>query len=193
MNGGKFMAKINAPAPDFSGKAFHDGELKTISLSEYRGKWVLLFFYPGDFTFICPTELGELADNYEKIKGLGAEIVSVSTDSEFVHKAWHDKSDLIKKVKYPMLADKNGKISRDYGAYIEEEGVALRGSFIIDPDGVLKAYEIHDNGIGRSSAELIRKLQAAKFVREHKGQVCPMSWKPGGKTLKPGVDLVGKI
>ena len=187
------MAKINAPAPDFSGKAFHNGELTAVNLSDYKGKWVLLFFYPGDFTFICPTELGELADNYEKIKGLGAEIISVSTDSEYVHKAWHEQSEMVKKVKYPMLSDKTGKISRDYGAYIEEEGVALRGSFVIDPDGVLKAYEMHDNSIGRSSAELIRKLQAAKFVREHKGQVCPMSWKPGDKTLKPGLDLVGKI
>ena len=187
------MAKINAPAPDFSGKAFYNGDFKTVGLSDFKGKWLLLFFYPGDFTFICPTELGELADNYEKIKGLGAEIVSVSTDSEYVHKAWHEQSEMVKKVKYPMLSDKNGKISRDYGTYIEEEGVALRGSFIIDPDGVLKAFEIHDNSIGRSTAELIRKLQAAKFVREHKGQVCPMSWKPGEKTLKPGVDLVGKI
>ncbi|MFH0817806.1 MAG: peroxiredoxin, partial [Candidatus Micrarchaeota archaeon] len=154
-------------------------ETKAIQLSDYRGKWVVLFFYPGDFTFVCPTELGELAEKYERFQGLGAEVISVSTDSEYVHKAWHDQSETIKKIKYPMLSDKTGKISRDYGVYIEEEGVALRGTFLIDPDGILKAYEIHDNSIGRSSAELIRKLQAAKFVRDHKGQVCPMNWSPG--------------
>ncbi len=187
------MPTINAPAPDFSGKAYHGDELTTVHLSDYKGEWVVLFFYPGDFTFVCPTELGELADQYEKFKSLGAEVVGVSTDSEYVHKAWHDQSDMIRKIKYPMLSDKTGKISRDYGVYIEGEGVALRGTFLIDPDGILKAYEVHDNSIGRSSAELIRKLQAAKFVRDHNGQVCPMNWAPGAKTLKPGLDLVGKI
>lgn len=187
------MVKINEPAPQFGGKAFQNDDIKTLQLSDYKGKWVILFFYPGDFTFVCPTELGELADNYERIKGLGAEVISVSTDSEYVHKAWHDASETIKKIKYPMLADHSGKISREYGVYVEEEGVALRGTFIIDPDGVLKACEVNDNSIGRNSAEIIRKLQAAKFVRDHKGQVCPMNWNPGDKTLKPGLDLVGKI
>jgi NADH-dependent peroxiredoxin subunit C len=187
------MPKINAPAPDFTGKAYVNDGIEAIRLSDFKGKWVVLFFYPGDFTFICPTELGELAEKHDKFKALGAEIIGVSTDSEFVHKAWHDATDTIKQIKYPMLSDKTGKISKDYGVYIEEEGVALRGTFLIDPDGILKACEIHDNSIGRSSAELIRKLQAAKFVREHKGQVCPMNWSPGAKTLKPGLDLVGKI
>jgi NADH-dependent peroxiredoxin subunit C len=187
------MIRINAPAPDFGGKAYHGDELTKINLSDYRGRWVVLFFYPGDFTFVCPTELGDLADKHDEIRALGAEVVAVSTDSEYVHKAWHDTSETIKKIRYPMLSDKAGRIARDYGVYIEEEGVALRGTFIIDPDGVLKAYEVHDNSVGRSSSELIRKLQAAKFVREHNGQVCPMNWNPGGKTLKPGLDLVGRI
>ena len=187
------MLKINGPAPDFKLEAYHDGDVIKTSLSDYKGKWVILFFYPADFTFVCPTELGDLADNYEQFKAAGAEILSASTDTYYVHKAWHDSSDTIKKVKFPMLADPTGKLSRDYGVYIEEEGLALRGTFILNPEGILKAYEIHDNSIGRSTDELIRKLHAAKFVAEHGNEVCPMNWKPGGETLKPGLDLVGKI
>ncbi len=119
--------------------------------------------------------------------------MSASTDTTFVHKAWHDASKTIGKIKFPMLADPTGSLSRDYSVYIDNEGLALRGSFVIDPDGILKAYEIHDNSVGRSTDELLRKLQAAKFVRENAGEVCPMNWKPGEKTLKPGLDLVGKI
>ncbi|MBT3406785.1 redoxin domain-containing protein [Candidatus Woesearchaeota archaeon] len=187
------MVKINEMAPEFTAKAFQADEIKTLSLSDYKGKWVVLFFYPADFTFICPTELGEMADKYEELKGLGAEVISVSTDTEFVHKAWYDNSPTIGKIKFPMLADPTGKVCRDYGTYIEDEGLSLRGTFVIDPQGVLKAYEIHDNSIGRSADEIIRKIQAAKFVEEHNGEVCPMNWKPGEKTLKPGLDLVGKI
>jgi peroxiredoxin (alkyl hydroperoxide reductase subunit C) len=150
-------------------------------------------FYPADFTFICPTELEEAADYYEEFKKVGAEIMSVSTDTVFVHKAWHDESPAIKKVKFPMVADPTGKLCREFGTYLEDEGLSLRGSFIIDPDGVLTAFEVHDNSIGRSAKELLRKLQAAVFVRENKGQVCPASWEPGKETLTPGLDLVGKI
>ncbi len=187
------MIKINEKAPEFSTKAFHNDEVKTVSLSDFKGKWVVLFFYPADFTFVCPTELGDLADNYGKFKELGAEILSVSTDTEFVHKAWHDNSETIKKIKFPMLADPTGKICKDYETYIEEEGLSLRGTFVIDSEGILKAFEIHDNSIGRSTVELLRKIEAAKFVKEHKGQVCPMNWHKGEKTLKPGLNLVGKI
>lgn len=187
------MVRINQEVPDFSTKAFHEGKVKDVKLSDYKGKWVVVFFYPADFTFICPTELEELADRYEEIKSLGAEVLSVSTDTEFVHKAWHDNSPAIKKVNYPMLADPTGKISKLFGTYIREEGLSLRGTFIIDPDGILKTIEIHDNSIGRSADELIRKIQAAKFTREHGGEVCPAGWKPGKQTLKPGLDLVGKI
>lgn len=187
------MVTINEKAPEFTAEAYHNDEIKKVSLSDYKGKWVVLFFYPADFTFICPTELGELADNYEKLKELGTEVISVSTDTTFVHKAWHDNSETIKKVKFPMLADPTGKVCKDYGTYIEGEGLSLRGTFLIDPEGTLKAYEIHDNSIGRSTEELIRKIQAAQYVAEHKGEVCPINWKPGSKTLKPSLDLVGKI
>jgi peroxiredoxin (alkyl hydroperoxide reductase subunit C) len=172
--------------------AYQNEEIKKVRLSDYKGKWVVLIFYPADFTFICPTELEEAANYYEEFKKLGAEILSVSTDTVFVHKAWHDVSPAIKKIRFPMVADPAGKLCRAFGTYIEEE-ISLRGSFIIDPDLRLKAYEIHDNSIGRSAEELLRKLQAAIFVRENKGEVCPASWKPGKKTLRPGLDLVGKI
>ncbi len=189
------MVKINEKISDFSLDAFHDpafakasageGKIKKIKLSDYKGKWLILFFYPADFTFVCPTELEELTENYNELKKLGAEVLSVSTDTVFVHKAWHDSSPAIRKVKFPMAADPTGKLCREFGTYIEDEGLSLRGTFIIDPDGILKTCEIHDNSIGRSAAELLRKLQAAKFVRENKGNVCPASWKPGKKALKP--------
>ncbi len=181
---------------DFEADAYHDEKFKTVHLSDFAGKWTVFFFYPADFTFICPTELEEMAELYENFQKLGAEVLSVSTDTKFVHKAWHDHSPAIKKIKYPMLADPAGELTRNFGVYIEEgedRGLALRGSFIVDPDGVLQAYEIHNNNIGRSAVELLRKLEAAIFVREHGGEVCPANWKPGAKTLKPGIDLVGKI
>ncbi|MAG38702.1 peroxiredoxin [Candidatus Woesearchaeota archaeon] len=184
---------INEKAPAFTAEVYHNNEIKKVSLKDYEGKWTVLFFYPADFTFICPTELGELANKYDELKKLGVEVLSVSTDTTFVHKAWHDNSKTIKNVKFPMVADPTGQICKDYKTYILEEGLSLRGTFIIDPDGVLKAFEVHDNSIGRSVDELIRKIQAAQFVRENGGEVCPANWKPGSKTLKPGLDLVGKI
>ncbi len=187
------MVKINEQAPKFNLKAFQDGKFIDVNLESYKGKWVILFFYPADFTFVCPTELGELADYYETFKKQGAEVLSASTDTEFSHLAWHESSETIKKIKFPMLADPTGNLCRDYGVMIEEAGLSLRGTFIIDPDGIIKSFEINDNSIGRSSVELLRKLQAAKFVHEHGGEVCPASWKPGENTLKPGIDLVGKI
>jgi len=187
------MLCINEKAPDFDEEAFYKGKIQSIKLTDYKGKWVVLFFYPGDFTFVCPTELGELADNYEAFKRLDAEIISVSTDTAFVHKAWHDNSDTIKKIKYPMLADPARRVSSAYGCLIEKEGVSLRATVLINPEGIVKAYEFHDNNIGRNAKELIRKLQAARFVSQNSGMVCPASWEPGAKTLKPGLDLVGKI
>lgn len=172
---------------------FAEGKIKKINLSDYRGRWLVLFFYPADFTFVCPTELGELADNYEKFKEFNTEIISVSTDTAFVHKAWHDHSPQIKKINYPMAADPTGAWARYFGVYTEQEGLSLRGTFIIDPDGKLVAYEVNDNSIGRSAAELLRKLEAAQYVRAHNGEVCPASWRPGEKTLSPNEDLIGKI
>ncbi len=185
--------KIGQQIPDIELQAFQHEEIKKIKLRDYKGKWVILLFYPADFTFICPTELEEAANYYQEFQKLNAELLSVSTDTVFVHKAWHDNSNAIKKITFPMLADPTGKLCKELGTYIDEEGLSLRGTFIFDPDGLLKAYELHDNSIGRSAAELLRKLQAAIFVREHKGEVCPASWVPGKKTLKPGIDLVGKI
>ena len=185
--------KIGHVVEDFEAEAYHDEKVKKIKLSDYKGKWVVLLFYPADFTFICPTELEEAANFYPEYKKLNAEVLSVSTDTVFVHKAWHDHSPSIKKITYPMLADPTGKVCRQFETYIEEEGLSLRGTFIIDPDRILKSIEIHDNSIGRCAQESLRKLQAAKFVKEHPGNVCPASWEPGKKTLKPGLDLVGKI
>ena len=187
------MININTIVSDFEADAYQNNKINKIKLSDYKGKWVVLIFYPADFTFVCPTELEDAQAYYEDVKKLGGEIMSISTDTAFAHKAWHDSSPAIGKIKYPMLADPTGNISKLFGTYIESEGLSLRGTFIIDPDGVLKTIEIHDNNIGRSAKEMVRKLQAAKFVREHKGNVCPASWEPGGEILTPGVDLIGKI
>jgi peroxiredoxin (alkyl hydroperoxide reductase subunit C) len=187
------MVKIGQKVPDMEFEIFHKNEFKKVNLSDYKGKWLVLLFYPADFTFVCPTELEEAAKYYDEFKELGAELISVSTDTVFTHLAWHDSSPAIKKVNYPMAADPTGKLCKEFGTYIEEEGLSLRGTFIIDPDGILKTIDIHDNSIGRSSKEILRRVKAAKFISENPGLVCPASWEPGEKTLKPGVDLVGKI
>jgi peroxiredoxin len=187
------MIIINTKVPDFEAKAYQKDNIRKVNLSEYKGKWVVLIFYPADFTYVCPTELEDAADLYSEFKKLDAEVLSISTDTEFSHKAWHDSSKAVGKVEYPMLADPTGKITRMFGVYIEEEGLARRGTFIIDPDGVLKTIEIHDNDIGRSMKETLRKLKAAKFVRENPGNVCPANWEEGEATLEPGVNLIGKI
>lgn len=202
MNGFVSMVKVGHPVPDFEFEVFHKDKVKKIRFSDYKGKWIVLFFYPADFTFVCPTELEELAGCYQECTGLDAEIISVSSDTVFTHKAWHDTSPAIKKINFPMAADPAGRLSIAFGTYIdgdaldhtEDEGLALRGTFIIDPDGVLRTMEIHDNSIGRSAKELVRKLKAAQFVATHGGQVCPASWEEGDETLKGGdLDLVGKI
>lgn len=187
------MVSINEKVPDFKTKAFHQGKFIDLKLSDYAGKWVILVFYPADFTFVCPTEIEEYADNYKKFHAEHAEILIISNDTEHTHKAWHDISKAVSKVTFPMLADPTGRVSRMFGTYIEDTGLALRGTFIIDPDGVLKTIEVNDSGIGRNALETLRKLKAAKYVREHGDQVCPAGWEPGKPTLKPGVDLVGKI
>ncbi|EEX49369.1 MULTISPECIES: peroxiredoxin [Jonquetella] len=186
------MYKINDKIEDFRAMAYQDDDFKEIKFSDYDGKWRIIVFYPADFTFVCPTELGEMADNYETFKKEGAELFSVSCDTEFTHMAWHDASDTIKKIKFPMLADPTGKLAKAFGVYMEDAGLALRGSFVIDPEGVLKTIEIHEPSVGRSCKELLRKLRAAKFAAEH-GQVCPASWEPGDEALTPGKELVGKI
>lgn len=187
------MPIINKKIPEFKTEAYQDGKFITVTDKDVLGKWSVFCFYPADFTFVCPTELGDLADQYQALKDMGVEVYSVSTDTHFVHKAWADASDTIKKIKYVMLGDPTGKIARGFDVMIEEEGLALRGTFVADPEGIIKVAEIHDLGIGRSATDLVRKVQAAQYVATHDGEVCPAKWTPGEKTLKPGLDLVGKI
>lgn len=184
---------INVEVEDFKVQAYHQGKFKEVTREAILGHWSVFFFYPADFTFVCPTELGDLADHYEDFKELDCEIYSVSEDSHFVHKAWADASDTIRKIEYPMLGDPAGKLARFFGVLSEEEGQAFRGTFVVNPEGRIKAYEIHDMGIGRNAEELLRKLEAAKFVEEHGDQVCPAKWKPGEATLTPSLDLVGML
>lgn len=192
----KYFPAIGETVPDLAFDVYHHEAFHRSHFSDYRGKWIIVFFYPADFTFICPTELEDMQAHYKKFQDLGAEVLSISTDTKFTHKAWHDHSPAIKTIEYPMIADPAGDIAAAFDVLIhdgEDRGLALRGSFVIDPDGVLQAFEVHANNVGRSAKELLRKLEAAIFVREHHGEVCPANWKKGDKTLKPGIDLVGKI
>ena len=184
---------INSTVKPFKATAFHNGEFVPVTDQDLRGKWSVVMFYPADFTFVCPTELGDMADYYEQLQGMGVEVYSVSTDTHFTHKAWHDTSETIAKIRFPMVGDPTGVISRNFGVMIEEEGLALRGTFVINPEGQIKVAEIHDLGIGRSAKELLRKVQAAQYVASHDGEVCPAAWQPGAETLAPSLDLVGKI
>lgn len=184
---------INSQLPEFKVQAYHNGAFKTVTSDDVKGKWAVFFFYPADFTFVCPTELVDVADRYEQLQSMNVEVYSVSTDSHFVHKAWHDASETIRKIQYPMLADPTGALSRAFGVMIESEGMAYRGTFLVNPEGQIKIAEIHDNGIGRDASELLRKIEAAQFVATHDGEVCPAKWKKGDETIKPSIDLVGKI
>ena len=184
---------INSTITDFKVQAFHNGDFVEVTQDDVKGKWAVFFFYPADFTFVCPTELGDMADNYAAFQEMGVEVYGVSCDTHFTHKAWHDTSETIGKITYPMLADPTGHLARAFGVYIEEEGMSYRGTFVTNPAGEIKVAEMHDNGIGRNAAELLRKVRAAQFIAEHPDQVCPAKWTPGADTLKPGLDLVGKI
>ena len=187
------MSLINTTIKPFSATAYQNGKFIPVSDVTLKGKWSVIVFYPADFTFVCPTELEDLAENYDAFKKLGVEIYSVSTDSHFAHKAWHDTSPAIGKVKYPMIGDPTATLVRNFDVLIEEEGMALRGTFVINPEGQIKLCEIHDNGIGRDASELLRKVKAAQYVAAHPGEVCPAKWSEGEETLTPSLDLVGKI
>ena len=187
------MSLINTTVAPFEATAYQNGEFIQVTEESLKGQWSALVFYPADFTFVCPTELEDLADNYAEFQRLGVEIYGVSTDTHFAHKAWHDTSDAIAKVNYPLIGDPTGKLTRNFGVMIEEQGLALRGTFLIDPDGIIKACEIHDNGIGRDADELLRKVKAAQYVAAHPGEVCPAKWREGETTLTPSLDLIGKI
>ena len=187
------MSLINSQIKPFKATAFHNGKFVEVSDETLKGKWSVFVFYPADFTFVCPTELEDLADNYAAFKKLGVEIYGISTDTHFAHKAWHDTSAAIKKVQYPLVGDPTAALARAFDVLIEEEGLALRGTFVINPEGQIKLCEIHDNGIGRDASELLRKVKAAQYVASHPGEVCPAKWEEGSATLKPSLDLVGKI
>ncbi|GAA3946895.1 alkyl hydroperoxide reductase subunit C [Allohahella marinimesophila] len=184
---------INTEIKPFKAEAFHNGEFVTVSSEDLKGKWAIVFFYPADFTFVCPTELGDLADYYSQLKDMGVEVYSVSTDTHFTHKAWHDTSETIGKIDFPMIGDPTGAITRNFGVMIEEAGLAERGTFVIDPEGKIQIIEINAGGVGRDAGELVRKVKAAQYVAAHPGEVCPAKWKEGEATLAPSLDLVGKI
>ncbi|WP_158768992.1 alkyl hydroperoxide reductase subunit C [Paraglaciecola sp. L1A13] len=184
---------INSKVLPFKATAFKNGEFIDVSEKDIDGKWAIFMFYPADFTFVCPTELGDLAQHHAKLQELGVEVFSVSTDTHFTHKAWHGSSDTINQIEFAMIGDPTGKITRNFGVMIEEDGLALRGTFVVNPEGEIKIAEVHDLGIGRSASELLRKVQAAQYVASHDGEVCPAAWQPGEETLTPSLDLVGKI
>ncbi|MFC3122176.1 alkyl hydroperoxide reductase subunit C [Agaribacter flavus] len=187
------MSMINKTIPDFSVEAFHNGEFTTVTSEDVKGKWSIFLFYPADFTFVCPTELEDMQKVYAELQELGVEVYAVSTDSHFVHKAWHDASPAIGTLTYPMLADNVFTLSRGFDVLIEEDGRALRGTFLANPEGVIKVAEIHDLGIGRSAKDMVRKVKAAQYVADNDGEVCPAAWEEGQATLTPSLDLVGKI
>ena len=187
------MSLINKEVGEFKVTAFQDESFIEVTKDDLKGKWSVFFFYPADFTFVCPTELEDLQDYYEQFKEAGCEVYSVSCDTHFVHKAWHDSSETIKKITYPMIGDPTQVLARDFEVLIEADGMAERGTFIVNPDCQIVAYEVNAGNVGRNAEELLRKLQACQFVRQYGNEVCPAKWKPGAKTLKPGIDLVGKI
>ncbi len=187
------MSIINTQVPEFKANAFHNGKFIEVSNESMKGKWSVLIFMPAAFTFNCPTEVEDAADNYAAFKDAGAEVYIVTTDTHFSHKVWHETSQAVGKAKFPLVGDPTHKLTRAFGVHIEEEGLALRGTFIVNPDGVVKTAEIHDNAIARDVKETLRKLQAAQYVAKNPGQVCPAKWQQGAKTLTPSLDLVGKI
>ena len=187
------MGIINSEIKPFNATAFKNGEFVEVSDADVRGKWAVFFFYPADFTFVCPTELGDVADKYEELQKLGVEVFSVSTDTHFTHKAWHGSSDTIGKINYYMVGDQTGTITNNFGVMREGQGLADRATFLIDPDGIIQSVEISAEGVGRDADYLMDKVKAAQYVRKNPGEVCPAKWKEGEATLTPSLDLVGKI
>lgn len=187
------MSLVGTEVKPFTAQAYKNGNFIEVTEQNFKGSWSVLCFYPADFTFVCPTELEDLQDQYEALQKLGVEVYSVSTDTHFTHKAWHDTSETIGKITYPMIGDPSHTLSRNFEVLIEEAGLADRGTFIIDPDGVIQAVEINAGGIGRDASTLLNKIKAAQYVRNNPSEVCPAKWKEGAATLKPSLDLVGKI
>ena len=184
---------INTEILPFQTTAYHDGAFVPVSDADLRGRWSVVFFYPADFTFVCPTELGDLADHHADLQAMGVEVYSVSTDTHFTHKAWHDTSDTIGKIRFPMIGDPAGVVTNNFGVMRQGQGLADRATFVIDPQGVIQVMEITSEGVGRNAAELVRKIKAAQYVAAHPGQVCPAKWEEGDDTLAPSLDLGGKL
>lgn len=193
ISGGIIMALIGKEIQEFAAKAFQKGEFIDVTSENFKGQWSVVCFYPADFTFVCPTELEDLQNEYATLKNLGVEVYSVSTDTHFTHKAWHDSSATIGKIEYIMIGDPTHKISKAFDVLNEEDGLAERGTFIIDPEGIVQAYEVNAGGIGRDASTLVNKIKAAQYVRNNPGEVCPAKWQEGAETLTPSLDLVGKI
>ncbi|MDY4163104.1 MAG: alkyl hydroperoxide reductase subunit C [Sutterella sp.] len=187
------MSLLNTEILPFRADAFHQGAFTEITDADLRGRWSVVFFYPADFTFVCPTELEDLAEHYEEFRRLGVEIFAVSTDSHFTHKAWHESSPAVGKVQFPMIGDPTQRLSRNFDVLIEKDGMAERGTFVVNPEGRIVIMEHHDEGVGRNAVELLRKVEAAQYIAANPGQVCPAKWQPGAATLTPSLDLVGKI
>ncbi|MBN9466859.1 MAG: alkyl hydroperoxide reductase subunit C [Candidatus Brevundimonas colombiensis] len=187
------MALINTTIKPFAATAYKEGKFVDITDADVKGKWAIFFFYPADFTFVCPTELEDLADSYSTLQGLGVEVFSVSTDTHFSHKAWHDTSPAIGKINYYMVGDQSGVITNNFDVMRPGVGLADRATFLVDPEGVIQFMEITSEGVGRNAAELLRKVKAAQYVAAHPGEVCPAKWEEGEATLAPSLDLVGKI
>ena len=187
------MSLINTKVAPFKANAFHNGKFVELTEQDLQGKWSVLIFMPAAFTFNCPTEIEDAAEHYDEFQKAGAEVYIVTTDTHFSHKVWHETSQAVGKARFPLVGDPTHQLTRAFGVHIEEEGLALRGTFIVNPDGVIKTMEVHDNAIARDVRETVRKLKAAQYVAAHPNEVCPAKWNEGAKTLKPSLDLVGKI
>ena len=187
------MSLINTTVQPFKANAFRNGEFIEVTDADLKGKWSVVIFMPAAFTFNCPTEIEDAADNYAEFQKAGAEVYAVTTDTHFSHKVWHETSAAVGKAQFPLVGDPTHQMTHAFGVHIEEEGLALRGTFIINPEGVIKTMEVHDNAIARDVSETLRKLKAAQFTAANPNQVCPAKWKEGEKTLTPSLDLVGKI
>ncbi|MEB3767907.1 alkyl hydroperoxide reductase subunit C [Acinetobacter sp. MD2] len=187
------MGLINTAVQPFKANAFHNGQFIEVSDADLKGKWSVIIFMPAAFTFNCPTEVEDAADNYAEFQKAGAEVYIVTTDTHFSHKVWHETSPAVGKAQFPLIGDPTHQLTRAFDVHIEEAGLALRGTFVINPEGIIKTAEVHDNAIARDVSETLRKLKAAQFVENHPGEVCPAKWKEGATTIAPSIDLVGKI
>ena len=186
------MSLLYKEVDDFEAYAYHQKQFKKVTKKDLLGKWTLFFFYPADFTFVCPTELEDLQEKYQEFKKVNCEIYAISTDTHFAHKTWHDISENISKIEYPMIGDPTHTLTYDFDVFDENDGLAQRGSFIIDPEGKIVIYEVNAGNVGRNADELLRRLLACQFVYKHGNDVCPAKWQPGNQTIKTSIENIGK-